>query len=417
MDRRRFFNRPSLTESLSNTKETASSLFEETMSTLSKLYEDNNQEEEAPEDQNASDAGDTTTDEPSAANVTEEPAEAAPEKVEKTDDKTDDSGDEFNPEYKDIKEIKNKANTLTDDEAKQLEDPTIKLTGEPDKLYDSLIDILNNSKLASAVEILNTVAGDDKLSKLLQHGFNAESNASKQIDVSVSPDTSLPTRSLVPTQNVVVVSNSLDNLVNGYFTKKDDSGEKVPVNIDYTNYFSGDAPVPQPFVYQAGSKNYIIDGHHRWSQAYCMNPFGTVKCVVVSGPDIGADAVLKNFQAAIAINKDSLPVGSGSGENLFEASPSTLVKTVSGMTEETAEKIVTAGSGSKAVQSINEKVKGVFKDGSDNLKTAKALLVNNALMLKTSVTPGTNDREIMPQADTKAVVGLINKALPLNTSK
>jgi hypothetical protein len=148
-----------------------------------------------------------------------------------------------------------------------------------------------------------------------------------------------------------------------------------------------------------------------------MNPFGTVKCVVVTGPDIGADAVLKIFQAAIAINKDALPVGSGSGDNLFEASPSLLVGKVSDMSEETAGKIMTAGRESKAVKVINEKVKGVFKEGSDDLKTARALLVNNALMLKNSVTPGTNEREIMPQADTKAVVGLINKALPLNTSK
>ena len=414
MDRRRFFNKSSLTESF-DTKNTSSNLFEDTMTALYKLYED---VEEKESEEDAEKEKETEAD--GQANAQETPADNTAEKTEANDapaEKAEASDDSFNPVYKDIKEIKNKVNTLSGDEAKQIEDPTIKLTGEPDKLYDSLIDILNNSKLASAVEILNTVAGDNKLSKLLQHGFNAESESSKQIDVTVSPDTSLPTKSLVPTQNVVVVGNSLDNLIQGYFTKKDDNGEKVPVNIDYTNYFSGDAPVPQPFVYQAGSKNYIIDGHHRWSQAYCMNPFGTVKCVVVTGPDIGADAVLKNFQAAIAINKDALPVGSGSGDNLFEASPSLLVGKVSDMSEETAEKIMAAGRESKAVKAINEKVKGVFKDGSDDLKTARALLVNNALMLKTSVTPGTNEREIMPQADTKAVVGLINKALPLNTSK
>ena len=412
MDRRRFFNKSSLTESF-DTKNTSLKLFEDTMTALYKLYEDVEEKEPEEAAEKEAETGDQ-------ANVQETPADNAAEKVDTNNtpaEKTEASDDSFNPVYKDIKEIKNKVNTLSGDEAKQIEDPTIKLTGEPDKLYDSLIDILNNSKLASAVEILNTVAGDDKLSKLLQHGFNVESQSSKQIDVTVSPDTSLPTKSLVPTQNVVVVGNSLDNLIQGYFTKKDDNGEKVPVNIDYTNYFSGDAPVPQPFVYQAGSKNYIIDGHHRWSQAYCMNPFGTVKCVVVTGPDIGADAVLKNFQAAIAINKDALPVGSGSGDNLFEASPSLLVGKVSDMSEETAGKIMNAGRESKAVKVINEKVKGVFKEGSDDLKTARALLVNNALMLKNSVTPGTNEREIMPQADTKAVVGLINKALPLNTSK
>lgn len=292
----------------------------------------------------------------------------------------------------------------------------IKLEGKADELYDQLVAKLQQSKLASAVEILKTVASDDKLSKLLKHGFSTEAQEENQIQIDVKPDVSLKTSSLVPTQNVVVVSNSLDNLVNGYFiTGKGE--EAVQNTIDYTNYFAGDAPVPQPFVYQAGGKNYIIDGHHRWSQAYCMNPYGTLKCTVVTGPDISADAALKNFQAAIAVDEATkqLPVGSGSGKNLFEVNVQELGKTVAPMTEETANKIVAAGKDSEAFKKINPKIKGAFSKGSENLQAAKALLVNNALTLKNKVTPGTNEREIMPQANIKKVKAILdNGAMPIN---
>ena len=292
----------------------------------------------------------------------------------------------------------------------------IKLEGKADELYDQLIAKLQQSKLASAVEILKIVAADEKLSKLLKHGFSTEAQEEHQIQVDVKPDVSLKTSSLVPTQNVVVVSNSLDNLVNGYFVTKDKSGESLQNAIDYTNYFAGDAPVPQPFVYQAGGKNYIIDGHHRWSQAYCMNPYGTLKCTVVSGPDISADTALKNFQAAIAVDEATkqLPVGSGSGKNLFEVNVQELGKTVAPMTEETANKIVAVGKDSEAFKHIIPKIKEAFSKGSENLQTAKALLVSNALTLKKRVTPGTNDREIMPQANIKKVKAILdNGAMPI----
>lgn len=214
--------------------------------------------------------------------------------------------------------------TITDiqKEVQNVEIPEvgIKLTGKADELYDQLIAKLQQSNLADAVEILKIVATDDKLSKLLKHGFSTAADEETQIQVKVKPGVSLDTNKLVPTQNVVVVSNSLDKLVKGYFKATDEkTKEQVPHNIDYTKYFTGDAPVPQPFVYQAGGVNYIIDGHHRWSQAYCMNPYGTVKCTVITGPNISADTALKNIQAAIAVDEDQLPEGSGDGDNLFNA--------------------------------------------------------------------------------------------------
>jgi hypothetical protein len=366
MDIRRFFNNKTLNESLSSNQRV--SLFEDTFAELNRLYEADEQPKEA------NDVGNSTGN----------------------------SIDEIKKEVQNV----------------EIPDIGIKLEGKADELYDQLVAKLQQSKLASAVEILQTVAADDKLSKLLKHGFSSESKEDNQIQVDVKPDVSLETKSLVPTQNVVVVSNSLDNLVNGYFMTKDaKSGEKVPNNIDYTKYFSGDAPVPQPFVYQAGGQNYIIDGHHRWSQAYCMNPYGTVKCTVVIGPAISADAALKNFQAAIAVDDSTkqLPIGSGSGQNLFKVNVQELGKTVAPMSEETADKIVAAGKDSKAFKNINPKIKQAFSKGSENLQAAKALLVSNALTLKNTVSPGSNEREIMPQADIKKVTAILNNgAMPIN---
>lgn len=368
MDRRRLYTGRSLNEGLSTDQKTK--LLEDTFVELSRLYE----ADEQPAAEN---------------NKTTQPVAAPPASV---------------------AEIKKEVQNI------DIPEIGIKLEGKADELYDQLVAKLQQSKLASAVEILKTVASDDKLSKLLKHGFSAEAQEENQIKITVKPDVSLKTSSLVPTQNVVVVSNSLDNLVNGYFVTG--KGEEAVQNtIDYTNYFTGDAPVPQPFVYQAGGKNYIIDGHHRWSQAYCMNPYGTLKCTVVSGPDISADAALKNFQAAIAVDDATkqLPVGSGSGANLFNATPEELGKTVAPMTEETANKIVTAGKDSEAFKNIMPQVKQAFSKGSENLQTAKALLVSNALTLKAKVRPGANDREIMPQANIKKVKAILdNGAMPIS---
>lgn len=393
MDRRRFFPNRSLTESVL-TESQKRNLFEDTMAELNKLYEDENQPEQTAQAASAA--------QPTPADPAAEPAKS--------------SGDDFNPAYKDINEIKNKVNALSDEETKQIEDPTINLTGEPDKLYDSLINVLNNSKLASAVDILNIVAADDKLSKLLKHGFNAASGENKQVKVTVKPDTVLATNSLVPTQNVVVISNSLDNLIQGFFVTKGENDEKVQNTIDYAKYFSGPAPVPQPFVYQAGNVNYIIDGHHRWSQAYCMNPNGTVKCVVVEGPSMNADAVLKNFQAAIAVNNPSLPKGSGSGDNLFGQSVDSLKSYIEkkGMPSEVADKIATAANGSEAMKAVKPETKNLFA-GTDNQKAAGALLATNGASLG-ALTPGANNREIMPQAKTAEVTALIKGALPVAES-
>lgn len=373
MDRRRFFMNRSLNEGLSSNQR--ASLLEDTFAELSRLYE-------------ADENTEVTT-----ANAEQENSPIA------------------NNMQKSVVEIKKEVQNV------DIPEVGIKLTGKADELYDQLVSKLQQSKLSSAVEILKTVASDDKLSKLLKHGFSNEAQEENQIQVDVKPNVSLKTSSLVPTQNVVVVSNSLDNLVNGYFVTKNDSGEKVQNSIDYTNYFTGDAPVPQPFVYQANGKNYIIDGHHRWSQAYCMNPYGTLKCTVVTGPAISTDAALKNFQAAIAVDDTTkqLPIGSGSGKNLFEVNVQELGKTVAPMTEETANKIVAAGKDSDAFKNIIPAIKQAFSKGSENLQTAKALLVSNALTLKKKVTPGTNDREIMPQANIKKVKAILdNGAMPLS---
>lgn len=384
MDRRRFFTNKSLTEGLSVCQK--ENLLEETFIELTRLYE--------ADEANKPTEPDTTT---ATANNTQQPAQgndAAKNNLQKS-----------------VAEIKKEVQNV------EIPDVGIKLEGKADELYDQLVAKLQQSKLGSAVEILKTVASDDKLSKLLKHGFSTEAQEENQIQVDVKPDVSLQTSSLVPTQNVVVVSNSLDNLVNGYFMAPDKTGEKVPNTIDYTNYFSGDAPVPQPFVYQASGKNYIIDGHHRWSQAYCMNPYGTLKCTVVIGPAISADAALKNFQAAIAVDDATkqLPVGSGSGKNLFEVNVQELGKTVAPMTEETADKIVSAGKDSEAFKNIVPAIRKAFSKGSENLQTAKALLVSNALKLKKTVKPGANDREIMPQANIKKVKAILdNGAMPIS---
>jgi hypothetical protein len=87
------------------------------------------------------------------------------------------------------------------------------------------------------------------------------------------------------------------------------------------------------------------------------------------------------------------------------------------MTEETATKIMTAGKDSEAVNKIIPEIRAKFKRGSEDLQTAKSLLISNALRLKKTVQPGVNDRKIMPQADIKEVSAILSAgAMPIETS-
>jgi len=65
------------------------------------------------------------------------------------------------------------------------------------------------------------------------------------------------------------------------------------------------------------NSKYIIDGHHRWSQIYAMNPQANMSCVNINF-DISPIEALKTVQMAIAAEVGSVPVEHVEGKNMYD---------------------------------------------------------------------------------------------------
>jgi hypothetical protein len=296
--------------------------------------------------------------------------------------------------------------------ADQIEIPekSIKLEGKADKIYDLMISMLKRSKLADAVTMLELISKDDKLKLLLQHGFAGGSNEDGKLDVTMS-DANIPVKDLKPTQSEIGIKNSLGNLVSGTFSMgKDSDGNEKTGTVKYEEYFQTPAlkaagPV---FVYKGTSGNYIVDGHHRWSQIYCMNPDATAYCkVITTSKALSDEQILKNFHAAIAADPNRAGLGRKEAgfENLFGANDAKLKEFVKSMQEAVAAKIIAAVPAEK-MDAVTVKI----DSGSENQKKAQAYLVSNALQVAGVARPSNRKRILMPQTD-KATFSIIDGAL------
>lgn len=317
----------------------------------------------------------------------------------------------------DLDEISNEAQSNVSKlstEVKKVKIPkkNIKLKGKADEIYDKMIDLLHSASLQEAVIMLELISKDNKLKLLLQHGFAGGSDEDKKLDVTIS-DKNIPVKDLIPTQSEIGINNSLKNIVQGKFIlNKDNDKREKTVIIDYNDYFKNPAlEVAGPiFVYEGADGNYIIDGHHRWSQIYCMNPDANAYCKVIStSENITDEQILKNFQAAIAADPNRKGLGRKAAGfiNLFGADESTLIDAVNKMSEKTAEKIISAVPKNKlrrTVKKIN------IDDNSDNKKKAKAYLVANASIVSDLSRPSDRKRILMPQVD-DSTLSIIDGAL------
>lgn len=366
MDRRRFYvQRKNLTESFDN------HLFEDTFRELNRLYE--------------------------ADEVEKTETDAAAE------EQTNQEADKASSDISKLAAVADKVD---------IPEKSIKLEGTADKLYDLMIRLLKKSTLTNAVKMLELISQDDKLKLLLQHGFAGGSNEDGKLSVQMS-DANIPVKDMIPTQSEIGVSNSLDNLVKGTFSKgKDADGVEKTGTVIYDDYFKTPAlkaagPV---FVYKGTGGYYIIDGHHRWSQIYCMNPDATAYCKVIStSKALNDEQILKNFQAAIAAdpNRSGLGRKAAGFTNLFGADEGVLKNTVNNMPEDVANKIIAVVPAEKleaAAQTVT------IEKGSENQKKAKAYLVANALRVANVQRPSDRKRILMPQTD-KATFSIIDGAI------
>ena len=118
---------------------------------------------------------------------------------------------------------------------------------------------------------------------------------------------------LYPTQSEIDIENSAK-----WATK--DWGAKGVEAMFGKEPFGKTFPVPV-LVYNDGKKNWIIDGHHRWSQVALINPEAELYCMTIQGKE-SAQEFLKMVQgviAGVAALRDGknakLPVGKANPKN------------------------------------------------------------------------------------------------------
>ena len=187
--------------------------------------------------------------------------------------------------------------------------------GQEKDMADKLQAMLGKSYEEFVTLLGTTITTDDKFFEFLNAGLQDGKPAEDDVVefAAITPKCS----ALHPTQNEIDLSNSL-----GYPLIKE-SKETL------TSYFNGGtfSPGGKPII-TCGGGQFIIDGHHRWSQLYCMNPDAQINAIDLTQYSDATQA-LKIVQLAIAAKLKKVPVQVVSGTNLIGISENTLRKYIS----------------------------------------------------------------------------------------
>lgn len=202
------------------------------------------------------------------------------------------------------------------------------------------------------------------LSTLKSKGINL-------VKVSSKPKT-IAVKNLQPTQSEIGMTNSLDYPLQSVESVK---------QIFAKNFVVSGEDGEKPIVTFNGE--YIIDGHHRWSEAFIIDPTTTVKCMdfEIEGETNPIDA-LRDFQAQIAISGKVVSFDKN-GINLLDKSNAQEAK-------KHIEDIIQD-------DVVNEIIKHV--DTLKNKEDVVKYLCNNISKLPEPA-PGAPERGYMPQTDT-----------------
>lgn len=179
-----------------------------------------------------------------------------------------------------------------------------KLTSSNKERLELLQKILKNKKYSEYIDTLNKMLDDPKAKILLKDGFGGELGNMQF----TFKKRNIPVRKLRPTQSEIDITKSVDFPL------------EHPENID-NFYKNADAcEIIMPLITFRG--NYIIDGHHRWSQVFAFNPDAKMVCFDYDA-DISPIQMLKATQGAIAAVKaengdGKIPVNTVDGENVFD---------------------------------------------------------------------------------------------------
>lgn len=163
---------------------------------------------------------------------------------------------------------------------------------------------LKGKKYPDYVKILNKMLDDPKAKTLLEDGFGGDLGDTKFV-FKVKLIKPLKLR---PTQNEIDVDKSVKHSLTNSDNMKDLFKDEI-------------ITAGMPLVTFRG--NYVIDGHHRWSECAMINPEGKMVCFDYDA-DISPIQMLKavqgNIAAALAVRDEDpeIPSGKTNGPNLYD---------------------------------------------------------------------------------------------------
>lgn len=242
----------------------------------------------------------------------------------------------------------------------------IKLTGDQEKDYEAVVSYLQKQvEMSDFTEALDDIVSDDRLYQLLALGFGDGEYADVQMTVET---TALPSKKLRPTQSEIGLDNSL----------------KFPLKSDCSKYFQDPVTIVAPII--TYNNNYVIDGHHRWSQINVINPEAQVAAIDF-GYNLRPGEVLRTFQGAVAIANKDVPSQVSRVNNIYDMSESEIRKYI----EDNIQPICT---------------ESLIKVGvADDEEGVINYILKNCIALQHNNRPDSNapEREYMPQTDEKSI--------------
>ena len=177
-------------------------------------------------------------------------------------------------------------------------------TSSAEERRKELEDWLKGQDYENYVDTLNKMLDDPKAAALLVDGFGGNLGDTK---LKFKP-MKIIVSTLFPKQSEIDVTKSIDWELK---------------NPEYIDTIMKNKPIIFSMPLITFRHNYVIDGHHRWSQVYAFNPDAKMTCFNYEG-DISPIEMLKATQGAIAAKKaesegnDKIPSETVDGQNLFD---------------------------------------------------------------------------------------------------
>lgn len=238
-----------------------------------------------------------------------------------------------------------------------------------DPTEDSKLKSLLGKNYEQFVKELQGNISDPKFLAFIQAGL--QDGKVPQDDIVKFSNINVPCSNLMPTQNEIDVDKSLS------FPLTKENAQTI------LSYIKGGTFAPGGKIVTCGGGKYIIDGHHRWSQLYCMNPNAQIQAIDMAS---FSDPVLalKVAQLSIAATTGQIKVNSVQGSNLLV------------MGEQEVKNYIATNMGENAKQAFSQ-----VAQGQDPVAYTQQYIWTNVAKMQQNNKPisGASKRDFMPQTD------------------